>query len=394
MISKIICSLSILLAMSFASNAANAFTFSYTDALNIYGNFVVSNSGFIAATDNYTGSLAIWNGTTLNDIPTLPNATSTELTGINDSGQVVGNSYLTEFNSSINHATLWNNGTVTNLADAYGLKSTAASISNSGVVFGTSDILINGIPQTQDTQWANGTVTYNTNPASPASPKLSPTLNLSNAFAQNYSIVNGDGSVINLGSLSGGATAYLNLNSSGQAVGSSAITTPNPGYYGGVTTTYHATFWNGTTAIDLGTLNGYSNSYATGINELGQIIGYSTNTALSSWDLKNMSASSKMFNRQMINNSPGLIPTLWNGTTAIDLNSLVDPSLVANGFSLNTAYLLASGTIIGTANNPNACCNVTVYSLAAVPEADTSAMLLMGAGVMGFIARRRKQQLN
>ena len=31
---------------------------------------------------------------------------------------------------------------------------------------------------------------------------------------------------------------------------------------------------------------------------------------------------------------------------------------------------------------------------AAVPEADTSAMLLMGLGVMGFIARRRKQQLN
>jgi hypothetical protein len=29
--------------------------------------------------------------------------------------------------------------------------------------------------------------------------------------------------------------------------------------------------------------------------------------------------------------------------------------------------------------------------VAAVPEADTSAMLLMGAGVMGFIARRRKQ---
>ena len=30
-------------------------------------------------------------------------------------------------------------------------------------------------------------------------------------------------------------------------------------------------------------------------------------------------------------------------------------------------------------------------SVTPVPEADTSAMLLMGAGVMGFIARRRKQ---
>ena len=34
---------------------------------------------------------------------------------------------------------------------------------------------------------------------------------------------------------------------------------------------------------------------------------------------------------------------------------------------------------------------LTSLSVAAVPEADTSAMLLMGAGVMGFIARRRKQ---
>jgi hypothetical protein len=34
---------------------------------------------------------------------------------------------------------------------------------------------------------------------------------------------------------------------------------------------------------------------------------------------------------------------------------------------------------------------ISMTSVAAVPEADTSAMLLMGAGVMGFIARRRKQ---
>ena len=33
----------------------------------------------------------------------------------------------------------------------------------------------------------------------------------------------------------------------------------------------------------------------------------------------------------------------------------------------------------------------SISSVAAVPEADTSAMLLMGAGVMGFMARRRKQ---
>jgi hypothetical protein len=33
----------------------------------------------------------------------------------------------------------------------------------------------------------------------------------------------------------------------------------------------------------------------------------------------------------------------------------------------------------------------TFINTSPVPEADTSAMLLMGAGVMGFMARRRKQ---
>jgi len=41
--------------------------------------------------------------------------------------------------------------------------------------------------------------------------------------------------------------------------------------------------------------------------------------------------------------------------------------------------------------NGNEVANYVFGSVAAVPEADTSAMLLMGAGVMGFIARRRRQ---
>jgi hypothetical protein len=48
-----------------------------------------------------------------------------------------------------------------------------------------------------------------------------------------------------------------------------------------------------------------------------------------------------------------------------------------------------SGTIVGEAYNRLS--GVTQgFVLAPVPEADTSAMLLMGAGVMGFMARRRK----
>ena len=56
----------------------------------------------------------------------------------------------------------------------------------------------------------------------------------------------------------------------------------------------------------------------------------------------------------------------------------------------------ATGT--GTFNGEHNIASWTGYltsqssiSVAAVPEADTSAMLLIGAGVMGFMARRRKQ---
>jgi probable HAF family extracellular repeat protein len=66
------------------------------------------------------------------------------------------------------------------------------------------------------------------------------------------------------------------INNSGQIVGSSL--------YG---TETHASVWEGGTITDLGTLGG-RDSYATGINELGQIAGYSsveieTTTGLHAW---------------------------------------------------------------------------------------------------------------
>jgi|LauGreSuBDMM15SN_2_FD.fasta_scaffold18849_3 hypothetical protein len=54
--------------------------------------------------------------------------------------------------------------------------------------------------------------------------------------------------------------------------------------------------------------------------------------------------------------------------------------------------LFLQGTYVANLSIPNTV-NGYVFGTAVtpVPEADTSAMLLMGAGVMGFMARRRKQ---
>jgi hypothetical protein len=51
-----------------------------------------------------------------------------------------------------------------------------------------------------------------------------------------------------------------------------------------------------------------------------------------------------------------------------------------------------NGSIVGNALNTVSYAErgFLLQSVAAVPEADTSAMLLIGAGVMGFMVRRRK----
>jgi len=61
----------------------------------------------------------------------------------------------------------------------------------------------------------------------------------------------------------------------------------------------HATLWNGTTAIDLGSPLGGTNSYAYAINASGQVAGLSETAG-----------------------NATVHATLWNGTTATDLGTL------------------------------------------------------------------------
>ena len=91
------------------------------------------------------------------------------------------------------------------------------------------------------------------------------------------------------------------------------------------------------------------------------------------------------------------IATVWNNGVPTDLNSLLDAESKIAGWTLvNATGIGLSVFIIGEAYNNLSGQNaefVNFYNnffITPVPEADTSAMLLMGAGVMGFIARRRK----
>ena len=110
--------------------------------------------------------------------------------------------------------------------------------------------------------------------------------------------------------------------------------------------------------------------------------------------------------RAISSNSGGdiFIATTNSGNGSFLGNSIYEFS-AASSYDPSTAKLIATiadggvtelqndaiGNIYALYTQGSSDSGVNLIRIAAVPEADTSAMLLMGAGVMGFMARRRKQ---
>jgi probable HAF family extracellular repeat protein len=180
-----------------------------------------------------------------------------------------------------------------------------------------------------------------------------------------------------LGTLGGSNSGANGINDSGQVVGFSQTTVDS--------VVYHATIWDGTalhTPTDLGTLGG-SYSWANGINDSGQVVGWSFTLG--------------DHNRHA---------TIWNGTGPTDLNNFLSVSDASAGWVLDIANgINDNGWIIGNAHNTltnvdhafllTPCPTCTSYPYvdfvpAPVPEPETYAMFMAGLGLMGFIARRRK----
>ncbi len=85
---------------------------------------------------------------------------------------------------------------------------------------------------------------------------------------------------------------------------------------------------------------------------------------------------------------------MWDGDSIIDLNSFLDASAVSAGWVLTDAKdINENGWIVGSASNSRLGISSHAFLMtAAVPEPETYAMMLMGLGLMGFVARRRKNQ--
>ena len=324
----------------------------------------INNAGQIA-TDVYSNSSSAWAAGIWSSgaytVLSNPSGAGYQGEGINDAGQVAG--YVT--NSGYRSATVWSNGTVTSLASLGGKNSDASAINNAGQVVGGADTTTGTM---HATLWSsNGTVTDLG--ASSASYSSAVSINNSGQVVgtlNNHATLwsNGGTSRTDLGTLGGTSSGAYGINDAGLIVGNSKNSS---GYN-------HATLWSngGTTMVDLGTLTNYGTSFAQAISTNGLIVGKSDVTGVS-----------------------GTHAALWtvlNGVVkGTDLNTFLDASSVNAGWVLQTAFgINDAGSIVGQAYNTKTFAT-DAFVLAAVPEPESYAMLLAGLGLIGAIARRRKQ---
>ncbi|MGC4059877.1 MAG: hypothetical protein QM749_03050 [Aquabacterium sp.] len=299
---------------------------------------------------------------------------------INDAGQIVG--YQTDASGTA-HAVVWQNGTSTLLAVPDQQSSYATGINNAGAITGryTAAALSGNTVTTvsRGAIWNDASATPGTLPA-----LLSPD-----------------------------SVLPASLNNLGQVAGTSTSTVPtlpgeDPAYSSA------AVVWANGQLKSLQT----SNSIASDINDQGQVVGWSnlgyhfqSLGVAELWDaagehaLTQISeAFSKAFEINALGQIVGTLQThsgsnfgldnavLWENGNTVNLNSLLDPDLVAAGWRLSSANAINDqGWIAGNAVNDLT--HQTAGFLlrpSAVPEAATGGMWLVGLALVGATVRRAR----
>ncbi len=252
---------------------------------------------------------------------------------ISDSGQVVGNS-INRFGYSHAFITGPNGVGMTDLGTLLGGSfSYASGINNSGQVVGSSD----------------------------------------NSYSPNHAFITGPNGVgmIDLGSLGGSGSAALGINESGQVVGLS-LTTYNSSFDAFITGP------NGVGMIDLGTLGG-NDGRASDVNDSGEAVGLA--------EIATEEDHSFIFSHGGITDLSLLTPVVAAGWTDLNVFSINNNGQIVgsghrNGYT--EAFFLSYTP--DTVFDPK-----PIYIPPVMPEPETYMMLLGGLGLIGFLARRRKE---
>jgi probable HAF family extracellular repeat protein len=327
---------------------ANANAYQLTELYGIPGSvssyaFGINNHGEVvgrSVMSNGNSVATIWKGTTPVALGTLSGSISTSAQAINDAGRVVGASSRT---ASEYIATIWNGTKPTALASLSGSSTVAVTtgINNSGRVVGFSNLTAGS----NDTAviWKGTTPTALGTLPGTTSGSVAQAINSAGLVAgysitprTTYATIWSGTTPTALGLLSGsvGSDAY-GINNAGQVVGLSDTVRDNSPQEPAKTASFVptggeplATLWNGVVPTALGTLNGFPISTAFDINNAGQVVGFSIGL--------------------------GLFPdraTFWNKSAALDLNKLLNASGI--GWWLMGANAINDrGEIVGVGMDP------------------------------------------
>jgi probable HAF family extracellular repeat protein len=245
----------------------------------LYSGESLNNRGQVVVTANNLGNF-YWDGDaaylwsepgTIQVLPGVPGADRNDAYGINNHGQIVGESGGSNLQAW--YPVVWDHGTLYNLGIPPGDWGTSASaINDSGVIVGTTTTF--GFALIRAVAWYDRQLTIL--PSLPAAAFTQATaindqgqivgMSGLDAFVHYHAVIWDRGSITDLGTLGGDGSQAWGINNKSQVVGQAQTTSGE----------WHAAVWENGTVTDLGSFGSDPWAIAVGVNSHGQIVGVST----------------------------------------------------------------------------------------------------------------------